>query len=205
VRTINELIASGVTFDNVRGALAYMYFGVDGMTQEYWQRALAHVLPMQHNIENPIQTGKAEGWTAKDTFIEYWIDDDDRITQDKSSVRRFAAPSAEGATEYDGSNSCLKVARITVRFMGADAEAWAKLFHHVTMRPAAAAAWVEYCGAVAFEYIGPIRPINVDYFGGRNTAVAYDIVFMLQYEEIIKIPSGVLGQISIADGDIALR
>ena len=202
IPAIDSLIAEGVTFENLRAALAMIYFGYEGMTQREWRRALAYVVPMQHNIMNPITLDEKLGFTAKDTFIEYWIDDDDRMTQDyKGSVE--VKSSDEGKTFYQ-TDECRKVARATIRFVGANGEAWAKLFHHLTKRPEVAGIFREYCNADALEYIGPIRPINVDYFGVQNTAVAYDVVMMLQYLEVIELPGERLGLISIAAGSVRL-
>jgi hypothetical protein len=77
------LITEGLTFSNLRAALAMVYFGYVDMSDQYWSDALRHVVPMQHNIENPISLMKIDGsLAARDTFIEFWIDDDDRLTQD---------------------------------------------------------------------------------------------------------------------------
>ncbi len=201
----DSLITDGVTFNNVRAFLAFMYFGVDGMTDEQWKNALRHVVPLQHNFESPLVAGKREQWNPKDTYIQYWIDEDDRITQDGRDLR-FAADDdllPENVTPIQTSE-CMKAARVTVRFVGADAEAWAKLMHHITRRRDVPILLLEYCNAAFLEYPGPIRPINVDYFGVANSAIAFDITFVLQYNEVIRVPGDQLGLIAVADGDIEL-
>jgi hypothetical protein len=200
---VDELITEGLTFDNLRGALAYLYFGYDDITQDEWKMAMEHVTPMQHNIENPITFLKSLNLSPKDTFIEYWIDDDDRMTQDHGGWTTIK----EGidSKKWYRTNECMKLARVTVRFIGAVAEAWAKLLQHSTMREDMAGIFREYCNADILEHIGSIRPINVDYFGNQNTAVAYDITMMLQYKEVIKLPGDKLGLISIAAGDMKLQ
>jgi hypothetical protein len=198
------LITEGVTFANLRAALAMVYFGYVDMTDQYWSDALRHVVPMQHNIENPISLTKIDGTlVARDTFIEFWIDDDDRLTQDSKWQTRVKI--LEDVSIPYQTSEVLKVARITVRFVGAKGEAWAKLFHHVVKRPEVASVFYEYCNAIALDYIGSIRPINVDYFGAQNTTVAYDITMMLQYTEVIKLPGERLGLVSLADGIVSIE
>jgi hypothetical protein len=199
---VDRLITEGVTFDTLRAALAFIYFGYEGMTQEEWHKALEYVVPMQHNIMNPITLSGRKEIPARDTFIEYWIDDDDRLTQDSKGM--VAIKDGEDSRKFYQTDECQKLARITVRFIGANGEAWAKLFHHLTKRPEVAGVLAEYCNAQMLEYIGPIRPMNVDYFGAQNTAIAYDIVMMLQYVEVIKLPGERLGLISIAAGSIGI-
>jgi hypothetical protein len=198
---VDNLITEGLTFDNLRAALAWIYFGHVDMPQDEWRGvALEHVVPLQHNIENPITFLGGTDLSPKDTFIEYWIDDDDKLTQD--SVGWTTVKESEDAKTWYRTNECLKLARITVRFVGAVAEAWAKLLHHTTMRDDVAGVFREYCNADVLEHVGSIRPINVDYFGNQNTAVAYDVVMMLQYKEVIKLPGDKLGLISIAAGSM---
>lgn len=198
----DTIVTEGVTFHNVAAALAWLYFGYDTMSQEEWQLALRHVVPMQHNKENPITALARDGDVSKDTFIEYWIDDDDRITQDSKGWTTIKE--AEGLKVPYQTDECRKLARVTVRFLGSKAEAWAKLFHHLTKRQEIGGLFREYCNAEQLEYVGSIRPINVDYFGSQNTAVAFDIVIMLQYLEVIKLPGERLGLISIAAGDMGI-
>jgi hypothetical protein len=196
------LITEGLTFDNLQAALAMVYFGYVDMTDQYWSDALRHVVPMQHNIENPISLKKIDGsLEARDTFIEFWIDDDDRLVQD-SKWQTHINTLGNIKVPYQTSE-VMKVARVTLRFVGAKGEAWAKLFHHVVKRPEVASVFYEYCNAIFLDYIGSIRPINVDYFGGQNTVVAYDITMMLQYTEVIKLPGERLGLVSLAYGIVS--
>ena len=205
-RSIDTLIVEGLTFDNLRAALAMLYFGKEGMTDDEWRRALIHVVPMQHSMENPIKLSKEAGVAPRDTFIEYWIDEDDRVTQDFTGQRMAADDEYDGEklTPFQTSES-VKTARCTIRFMGAQAEAWAKLFHHLSTRRSAGNILYEYCNGTAFPYIGPVRPINIDYFGVQNSTVAYDITFMLQYREVLRIPAERLGLVGVAGGDIELE
>jgi hypothetical protein len=197
---VDELITMGVTFNNIRAAMAWIYFGYEGMPQDEWSRAMDFVVPMQHNAMNPITLDNNRKIGAKDTFIEYWIDDDGRLTQDSKDYVIIKTSETQ-KTAYQ-TDQCQKLARITLRFLGANAEAWAKIFHHITKREEVASVFAEYCNADLLEYLGSIRPINVDYFNNQNTAVAYDIVIMLQYVEVIKLPGERLGLISIASGSM---
>ena len=174
---------TGATFATVQAALCATYFLYNGMPQEEWVEALKYVVPMQHNFQNPIEPG------SQDTWIQYWIDEDDRHTQDYNS---------------GDENKTLKTAHITVRFLGVHAEKWAKAFHHLTKRQSVATHFAYYCNGKMLEYISPILPINVDYFGS-NTVVAHTLSFNLVYEETIKLDWEPLEFISMGQGDIEIE
>ena len=157
-----DLRIYGVSFDSVREALVSLYFKYQGITPAALEECRKYVLPMQHNFEQPINPG------SQDTWIQFWIDNDDRVSKDYNKK---------------GINWTPKVAHITVRFLGARGEAWAKAFHHLSGRQTPAAIWNYYCNAQALEYITPIIPTNVDYFGVGNTTIAFTLSFKLQYEE----------------------
>ena len=189
------IVSEGVTFESVRSALACIYFGVsEDSTPEEFVRARKYVIPMQHNFENPIKRGSG------DTFIEYWIDDDDRLTQDygrdgwKKNEDNEAVPVQ--------TNACEKLARITLRFLGNQAESWAKMNHHSTKRNIIAMMFNEWCNATALEYVGSIKPINVDYFGVQNTTIGFDIIIQLQYTEVIELTAERIESLSIAEGTL---
>lgn len=171
---------SGVTFANLRAALCATYFLKNGMSVSEWKRSLRYVVPSQHNWENPI---KAQ---SQDTWIQYWIDSDDRLSQDYN------------AGEI---NEVMKTARVTLRFLGAQAEMWAKAFHHLTKRKSVADIFYEYCQAHILEYVSPIMPINVDYFAAGNTTIAFDLTFELQYLESIELGFKPLECISMPPGE----
>jgi hypothetical protein len=195
-----EIVYEGVTFDNIRAALAATYFMTAEMLEvaakianveivsteqkeaieSAWREALKYVVPMQHNFENPITPG------SQDTWIQFWIDEDDRLTQDYNVGDR---------------NETQKAARITVRFLGAKAEAWAKAFHHLIKRKSVPRYFLEYCNAQMLDYVSPIIPINVDYFGA-NTTIAHDLSFNLVYAEYMKFNWKPLEFISLAPGEI---
>jgi len=195
-----KIAYDGVTFDNVRSALCAVYFLTPDMIEiadkilneepvdaekkkafdDVWLEALGYVVPMQHNFENPIKPG------SQDTWIQFWIDEDDRQTQDYNVSNR---------------NETLKVAHITVRFLGVRAEAWAKAFHHLIKRKSVPRYFLEYCNAQMLDYVSPIVPVNVDYFGA-NTTIAHDLSFSLVYEEYMKFDWKPLEFISLAPGEI---
>jgi hypothetical protein len=172
----------GVSFDNVRAALCATYFMREGMSQEEWRKALEYVVPMQHNFEHRIEPGD------QDTWVQFWIDEDDRLTQDYNERNR---------------NQTAKAARITVRFLGRRAETWAKAFHHLTKRKSVPGYFLEYCNAEMLEYVSPIVPVNVDYFGVGNTTVAHDLSFDLRYVEFMEFDWPPLEYISVGAGNIA--
>jgi hypothetical protein len=175
-----EIEYEGVNFANLRAAVAAVYFMHEDMPESEWREALKYVIPMQHNFQNPIEPG------SQDTWIQFWIDEDDRLTQDANA---------------DDANGTLKTARVTLRFLGRRAEVWAKVFHHLAKRKSVPAYFAEYCNAEMLEYVSPIVPMNVDYFKVGNTTVAHDLGFSLRYMEYMEFNNGPLEYISVAPGE----
>jgi hypothetical protein len=158
----------GVNFESVREALVSFFFKYEGITKEELDKARGYVIPMQNNFMQPITNAQIE---EQDTWIQYWIDNDDRIAQDYS---------------WNGVNEVEKVARITVRFLGTRAESWAKSFHHLAGRKSANVIWRHYCRAEKqLYYVHPIIPTNVNYFGVGNTTLAFTLSFNLHYYELL--------------------
>ena len=164
----------GVTFETVRDAITSLFFEYEGMTEEEYNKCKEYVVPMRHNWENPLE-GKSE---KNDTWIQYWIGSDDRLTSDYND------------TEY---NVCHKVATVQLRFFGRRAEAWAKSFHHLTKRKSCDKIFSAICNAGMFGYVSPITPVNVDYFGTGNTELAFSVVFHLEYDEMLDFSKGSSG------------
>jgi hypothetical protein len=52
------------------------------------------------------------------------------------------------------------------------------------------------------EYVSPIVPMNVDYFGVGNTTIAFDLSFELIYREYIELGWKPLEYISVAPGSM---
>ena len=164
---------TGVSFDNLRKALYLMFFGVDnGACQTFDSPKYRYIIPLQGNFDNPLEEAD-EGVIAKNTFIEYWIDRDTALTQDDY-------------TEEDGvpvdRQKC--VASILLRFIGKDAEIWAKSFRHLTKRKGMGEIWSGVCNAEKLEYTSPIVPRRINFFG-KNSQIAFDIRFKLYYDESI--------------------
>jgi hypothetical protein len=175
----------GLTFATLRLALTAIYWWdpkdpADGA----WLKNQRYVVPMQHNWFNPI------GAESNDTYIQYWIDEDDRLTQDYYGA--------------DQTEETLKVASVSLRFMGVQAEQWAKALHHLSRRPRVAEIFHDFCNGEVLEYISPIRPMNVDYFKSGNTTIGHDVSFSLRYREYMDL-SGLrepLEYISLAAGTV---
>jgi hypothetical protein len=157
-----DLRIYGVNFDTVKEALVALFFKYKDMPLAELEACRKYVIPMQNNFEQPISPG------SQDTWIQFWVDNDDRMSQDYNE---------------EGINWTTKVARVTVRFLGERAEAWAKSFHHMCGKQTPNTIWFHYCNAEALEYISPIIPTNVNYFGVGNTTVAFTLGFNLKYKE----------------------
>lgn len=158
----------GVNFDNLRKALYLMYFGVDGgACNSFDSPKYKYIIPIQGNFENPLQMND------KDTYIMYWIERDESLTQDDYYE-------ADGVG-YDR-QKC--VASILVRFIGKEAEQWVRAFRHLTKRSGMGEVWSGVCNAEKLEYTSPIVPRKINY-SGLNSQVAFDIRFKLYYDEYI--------------------
>jgi hypothetical protein len=167
----------------MRLALTAIYWWEPGAADpSAWLENVRYVVPMQHNWESPIDAD------SNDTFIQYWIDSDDRLTQDYYGA--------------DQTEETVKLADVSLRFMGVHGEQWAKALHHLTKRGRVADIFRDFCNAEALEYVGPIRPINVDYFRKGNTTIGHDVSFSLRYIELMDL-SGLrepLEYVSLAAG-----
>ena len=168
----------GVNFNNIRKALYLLFFGAgevkdsDGNTVRYLCDSFdspnyKYIIPMQGNFENPLEL------KDKDTYIMYWIERDVSLTQDDYTE--------EGDTPVNR-QKC--VASIMLRFIGEEAEQWAKSLRHLTKRSGVTKIWYGVCNAEKLEYTSPVIPRKISY-SGRNGQIAFDIRFKLYYDEVI--------------------
>lgn len=174
----NQTRYLGVNFNNLRKALYLMYFGIDAVkdkngkivkaySQDFSSPKYKYIIPMQGNFENPLQLNE------NDTFIQYWIERDESLTQDDY-------------VEEDGIgyNRQKCVADILVRFIGKEAETWVKAFRHLSKRNGVTDIWSGVCNAEKLEYTSPVIPRKILY-SGFNSQIAFDIRFRLYYDEVI--------------------
>jgi hypothetical protein len=162
---IQKHIYRGLNFTTLRLALLAIFWWKPDMEGDEWATANArYVIPQQHNWESPIDAG------SNDTYIQYWINQDDRIIEDQIAGKK---------------ETVLKEADITVRFIGEQAEQWAKSMHHLAERETVAGIFLDFCNAELFEYVGPIVPMNIDYFKTKvgNAAIAFDVDMRIRYWE----------------------
>lgn len=158
----------GVNFTTLRKALYLLFFGVDnGNCNNLDSPKYKYIIPIQGNFENPLQLDD------KDTYIMYWIERDESLTQDDYE-------------EYDdtGWNRQKCVASILVRFIGKEAEQWVKAFRHLTKRSGVTDIWAVVCNAEKLEYTSPVVPRKINYFG-MNSQIAFDVRFKLYYDEVV--------------------
>ena len=185
-------VFSGVNFDTLRKALYLIFFGVDLIKDENGNtikdkngNELArcndpnspkyrYIVPLQGNFDNPLEQENPEE-LAKNTFIEYWIERDTSLTQDDYTED-------EKGVAVDR-QKC--VATILLRFIGKDAEEWAKTFRHMTKREGIGEIFYGVCGAEKLEYTMPIVPRRIN-FSGKNSQIAFDVRFKLYYDECIR-------------------
>ena len=156
-----------------------MFFGLDPIkTQEgqvigyrsdsFDSPKYKYIIPMQGNFDNPLQL------IEKDTFIMYWIERDESLTQDDYIIDE----------NNQGWNRQKCVASILVRFIGKEAEDWVKTFRHLTKRKGIPEIFEGVCNARKLEYTSPVIPRKINYFG-MNSQVAFDVRFKLYYDEVI--------------------
>lgn len=172
---------TGVNFNNLRKALYLMFFGagevkdnkgnvIRYLSDDFNSSKYKYIIPMQGNFENPL----ADVELAKNTFMMYWIERDESLTQDDYTEDE----------EGNGVNRQKCVASVLVRFVGKDAETWVKTFRHLAKRKDVTKIWYGVCNAEKLFYTSPIIPRKVNYFG-RNSQVVFDVRFKLYYDECI--------------------
>lgn len=186
VSSPRRIVYLGVTFETIRVALFNMYFYYDEMPEEEIVECMSYILPMQHNFNNPLQKKD-----PKDTFIEFWIARDERLTQDYTQ-----------ATVDGGENATQKLATIDIRFVGAEAELWAKAFHHITQRENVAQIFHELCQGRLLEHVGDVIPVNVDYYGVGNSSIAFDLTVKIEYKESVDLKWKPLEYVSLGAGEM---
>lgn len=148
-----------------------MFFGVDGgACNSFDSPKYKYIIPMQGNFENPLQITD-----AKDTFIMYWIERDESLTQDDYVQYGETAETRQ---------KC--VAQILLRFIGKDAETWVKTFRHLAKRSNMGSIWSGVCNAEKLEYTSPVVPRKIIY-SGMNSEIAFDIRFKLYYDECMEV------------------
>lgn len=158
----------GVSFDNLRKALFLLYFGHrNGECNDFDSHLYQYVIPMQGNFDDPLQLNE------KDTYILYWIERDEALTQDDYIV-----------DDGKGYNRQKCVANILIRFAGKEAETWAKALRHLAKRNNVTKIWSGVCNAERLPYVYPVIPRRVDYFG-KNSQIAFDVRMKLHYDEVI--------------------
>jgi len=169
----------GVNFDNLRKALYLLFFGagevkdnngnvIKYLCDDFESPKYKYIIPMQGNFENPLQLND------KDTYIMYWIEIDESLTQDDYTEDE----------EGNGVDRQKCVANILVRFVGKEAETWVKTFRHLAKRKDVSKIWAGVCNAEKLFYTSPIIPRKVNYTG-KNSQVVFDVRFKLYYDESI--------------------
>lgn len=159
----------GVNFYTLRKALYLLYFGSDnGKCNDFDSPKYKYIIPMQGNFENPLQLN------AKDTYIMYWIEKDESLTEDDYS--------SDDNGEHYNRQKC--VASVLLRFVGKEAEDWVKVFRHLFKRKDVERIWSGVCNGTKLQYTSPVIPRRVHY-AGMNSQVAFDVRFKLYYDELI--------------------
>ena len=188
----------GVNYNNLRKALYLLYFGIDfkkdangnyvldkdgkriALSEDFSSPKYKYIIPMQGNFENPLNADE-----AKDTYMLYWIERDTSLTQDDY---------VQEGTDAWNRQKC--VASILLRFVGAQAESWSRVFRHLAKRSNVTPIWSGVCNAEKLEYTAPIVPNRVNFFG-KNNVIAFDVRFKLYYDEDMTIDWGVLEGITM--------
>lgn len=164
----NDTRYIGVNFNTLRRALYIFFFGADeGRCNDFNSPKYKYIIPMQGNFENPLQLND------KDTYIQYWIENDESLTQD-DYVQYHA----------DAFDRQKCVAHVLLRFVGKQAEEWSKAFRHLAKRKGVTEIWSDVCNAEKLYYTSPVIPRRIN-FTGKNSQIAFDIRFKLYYDECI--------------------
>jgi len=174
---------TGVSFETVRIFLYHIFYGRQ-LTAEadeaMYEAKKKFILPLRAEYENP------SIFLESDTYIQYFILRDKIISND--------------AINYNA-NEVLKQAQIVVRFVGVEAENWAKRLHHVYTRQDVQANFMEDCNGIILPYIGDIIPKQVQFFG-TVTSIGFDIILNVSYTEVLNFDFEPLDTVSLARGII---
>ena len=172
---------TGVNFESVRIFLYHVFYGrvADAALDEArYNEKKKYILPMKPDQENPIDE------ESNNTYIQYFIKRDEKITHDV----------------VDGSsNSTLKLAQILIRFVGEEAEQWAKSMHHLTKRKDFAFNVEQDLLGRELPKIGDIVPTNINFFG-TMTSIAFDVILHIQYVEFCNMEWEPLEKVTLAKG-----
>ncbi|MBO5483030.1 MAG: hypothetical protein J5978_09600 [Spirochaetaceae bacterium] len=177
----NTIGYTGVNFNNLRKALYLLFFGAGAKkdnkgnligyeSDDFSSAKYKYIIPMQGNFENPLQ----EQILNKNTFMMYWIEKDESLTQDDYTF----------TDEGEAVNRQKCVASVLLRFVGKDAETLAKVFRHLCKRKDVTKIWYGVCNAEKLVYTMPIVPRKINYTG-ENSQVVFDVRFKLYYDECI--------------------
>lgn len=186
-------VYTGVNFNNLRKALYLFFFGADeGRCNDFSSEKYKYILPLQGSFENPMQMKE------KDTYVLFWIENDESLTQDDYIIDE----------NNNGYNRQKCVATIMLRFIGRQAEDWAKAFRHLCKREDVTPIWEGVCNGYKLLQTMPIEPTRVDFFG-KNNQIAFDIWFKIYYDECIStgwkpltgIDFTVKGEIQVEDNE----
>lgn len=181
---------SGLTFERLQMALTMIFFA-DGEWDDSsveFKEAMKKVQPMQHNFMLPYGNPTVESPYNNDSdMIQFWIVSDDRLVHNKiwmdlSSVDRLA--------------------NITIRFLGKNAELFSKSFGHMQERTKAWEIFAFYTNGGVLDYIGPTIPQNIHIADTGDNFIAYSIDIMLRYKDTIKITDqgiGILKYLVVSD------
>lgn len=165
----NNVTFTGVNYNNLRKALYLMFFGTDnGKCNDFSNEKYQYILPLQGDFQNPMQL------KDKDTYILYWIEKDESLTQDDFILDE----------ENEGFNRQKCVATIMLRFVGKDAETWVRTFRHLCKRKDVSPIWSGVCNGYKLLHTMPIHTKRMDFFG-KNNQIAFDIWFKIYYDECI--------------------
>ena len=174
---------TGVSYETIRLFLFHTYFGrvADAVEDEAnYHEKKKYLLPLKDDYETPTVLNEF------DTYIQYSIMRDRKIGQDTLNYNQ---------------NEAKKVAQILLRFVGAEAELWAKALHHIHTRKDFQANIIDDCNGTSMPQIGDILSNQVKFFG-NNTRVAFDLIIHIEYTELRELDFKPLKTISMASGKI---
>ena len=173
----------GVSYETVRLFLYHTYFGrvvSPAEDEANYHAKKKYILPLKDDYESPAI------FNEFDTYIQYFIMRDRKVGKDMLNYKQ---------------NEAKKVAQILLRFVGAEAEVWAKALHHIHERKDFQANIMDDCNGVSMPQIGDILSNQVKFFG-NNTSLAFDVIIHIEYTELIELDFKPLETFSMASGKI---
>jgi hypothetical protein len=203
----------GATMHNIKAALWLIFYG--SLTDlklpieeiEAKVEACKTVIPKRPEFLNPFTEQEGNVYNLENlndsTYVLYWINRDRHLTEDSYLYPRdyltpkeladFALHDKEKIKAYN-QNRC--VADIGLRFIGLNAEYYAKMLRHLNKSEKAQKAFAFFCNGEKIDLTRHISTSVVGFYG-KATQLAFDTGIKVYYNELVDTGWKLLGDVDL--------